>query len=140
LSVSDFSVIITAVSLALVVIYMGRTIMVVEDHDDSRAMMRLMIESFGHQVIEASDGMEAIEKFRDGRPELIFMDINMPRVDGLTATHRIKSEYDGEPVPIVAVTAFSDLRSDALAAGCDEVLRKPVELDHVKEIIDSFLH
>ncbi|MCA1589285.1 MAG: response regulator [Acidobacteria bacterium] len=119
---------------------MGKAIMVVEDHDDSRTMMRLMIESYGYEVIEACDGQEAIDKFRDSRPGLIFMDVNMPRVDGLTATGVIKAYDDGDNVPIVAVTAFTDLRSDAIAAGCDEVLRKPIELDQVKDIIDSFLH
>lgn len=115
---------------------MGKTVMVVEDHDDSRAMMRIMIESYGYDVIEARDGAEAIEMARAEQPHLILMDVNMPNIDGLTAAGIIKSSNGLSKVPIIAVTAFTDFRDEAIAAGCSEVLRKPVEFPHLKNLID----
>ena len=113
--------------------------MVVEDHDDSRAMMRIMIESYGYDVIEARDGLEAVEAVKSECPGLVLMDVNMPRLDGLSAAIIIKGMDNCSDVPIVAVTAFSDFRDQALESGCVDVLPKPVEFLHLKEVIETHL-
>ena len=95
---------------------MGKKILVVEDHEDSRAMMSLMIESYGYEVIEARDGLEALELVKSGCPELVSMDINMPKLDGLTAATMIKSFAHCANLPIIAVTAFTDFRERGLRA------------------------
>ena len=116
---------------------MGKKILVVEDHEDSRAMMSLMIESFGYEVIEARDGLEALEMLKDDCPELVLMDINMPKLDGLTAVTMIRTFAHCADLPIVAVTAFTDFHERALEAGFVAVLKKPVEFPLLKQLIDN---
>ena len=116
---------------------MGKKILVVEDHDDSRAMMSLMIESYGYEVIEARDGLEALELVKSSCPELVLMDINMPKLDGLTAATMIKTFAHCADLPIIAVTAFMDFRDRALEAGFVAVLKKPVEFPLLKQLIDA---
>lgn len=118
---------------------MGKTILVAEDHDDSRSMMKLVIESYGYNVIEARDGLEAVEMAKQECPELILMDINMPRLDGLSAASMIKSFTNCADLPIIAVTAFSDFRERALAAGCIEVICKPVEFPFLRRLIEAYV-
>lgn len=118
---------------------MEKMILIVEDYDDSREVLRFMLERCGYNVIEASDGIEAVDKARRFRPDLILMDISLPVVDGLTATRAIR-EVTGLGVPIIAVTAFgSDFRSDASAAGCDELLEKPLDHRLLKPLIRRYL-
>ncbi|MFL6333009.1 MAG: response regulator [Pyrinomonadaceae bacterium] len=105
------------------------TILLVEDSDDSRQMLRLTLESWGYRVTEAHDGREATEAARERCPDLILMDLNMPRMDGLAAAKFIRD--CGEPcrdVPIVAITAFDvyGMREAALEAGCNDYIAKPI--------------
>ena len=116
---------------------MGKKILVVEDHDDSRAMMSLLIESYGYEVIEARDGFETLELVKSSCPELVLMDINMPKLDGLTAATMIKTFAYCADLPIIAVTAFMDFRDRALEAGFVAVLKKPVEFPLLKQLIDA---
>ncbi|MDQ1558727.1 MAG: two-component system, cell cycle response regulator DivK, partial [Pyrinomonadaceae bacterium] len=98
------------------------TVLVVEDFADNRFMMRKLLEMSGYQVVEAVDGREAVELAESTRPDLILMDLSLPRLDGLDATRRIR-ELDGlARIPIVAVSAHdtNDFHTDALAAGCNE--------------------
>lgn len=103
-----------------------KTILVVEDFDDVRDAMRILVELQGYKVVTASDGREAVEKARLFHPDLILMDIAMPLVDGIEATKQIKSDSSVSEIPIVAVTSYSkQYHDEALAAGCDQVLEKP---------------
>ncbi len=118
---------------------MEKVILIVEDYNDSREVLRFMLERCGYAVVEASDGIEAVDKARRFSPDLILMDISLPVVDGLTATRAIR-EIAGSGVPIIAVTAFgSDFRGDASAAGCDELLEKPLDYSVLKPMIRSYL-
>jgi len=118
---------------------MGSKILVVEDHADSREMMCLVLESYGYEVTEASDGAEAVEIVKHFCPDLILMDVNMPKMDGLTAAQLIRKTAGCETTPIVAVTAFTDFAEQAKAAGCNGVLKKPVEFSHLKMVVEAQL-
>jgi diguanylate cyclase (GGDEF)-like protein len=102
-------------------------ILVVDDDPDVRIFVRAVLESDGHQVIEAQSGDEAIDRLRLRRPSLVLLDVMMPAMDGFAAVHAIKSE-PGPFVPVILLTALDDPASRArgIAAGADEVLAKPV--------------
>jgi signal transduction histidine kinase/CheY-like chemotaxis protein len=101
-------------------------ILAVDDREEGRQLLVRLLTPLGFEVREAADGQQAIEQWRAWRPQLIFMDMRMPVMDGREATRRIKAEAQ-EPVVIVALTAssFESERRDILAAGCDDFLRKP---------------
>ena len=104
---------------------MAKTVLIVEDYEDTRTMMMALIQLYGHNVIAASDGYDAVEKARQYTPELILMDLAMPGMDGVTATEIIR-KFDGfEHVPIIALTAYGELRGqEALDAGCNDLISK----------------
>ena len=115
----------------------GSTVLVVEDFDDSRFILKVMLELRGYRVVEASDGLQAIEVARRERPDLVLMDLNLPLLDGFAATRRIR-ELDGlRDVPVVALTAHvtPDYRSKAVAAGCDELISKPINIARLEETL-----
>ena len=117
------------------------TVLVVEDFADNRFMMRKLLEMSGYQVVEAVDGKEAVEVAERARPDLILMDLSLPRLDGLDATRRIR-ELDGlGRVPIVAVSAHdtNDFHADALAAGCNEYVTKPIDFDELDALLKKLL-
>src|SRR5918911_2254473 len=95
-----------------------RTVMVVEDFEDNRFMMRRLLEMSGYRVVEAVNGEQAVETAARVRPDLILMDLSLPKLDGLAATRRIREQAGLARVPIVAVSAHdtTDFHSDALAA------------------------
>lgn len=119
---------------------MGKTILVVEDFDDSRHLMTFILASYGYRVIEAADGFEGIELFNKHRPDLILTDIAMPLMDGLTATKAIRSLDHGGVIPIIAVTAHGEHFHDkAIESGCDDLIEKPVDFDSLLTMISKYL-
>ena len=118
---------------------MKKRVLVVEDYEDTRILLKFMIEKFGYSVIEAAGPYEAIDKAAEFLPDLILMDIGMPLLDGLSAAQLIKDKKSSRLVPIIAVTAFSDIKDQALKAGCSDVLYKPVHPDRLKEVLDHYM-
>jgi CheY-like chemotaxis protein len=118
---------------------MIKTILIVEDTFDSRLMMKCLIESYGYRVITADNGQEAIEMAQAEEPDLILMDIRMPILDGVDATQIIRA-FSGPELPILGVTAF-DNRFDhqALEAGCNEILSKPLDFDNLENVLNKYL-
>ena len=116
----------------------GRTVLVVEDFEDNRFMMRRLLEMSGYRVIEAVNGKQAVEAAISERPDLILMDLSLPMLDGLAATRRIREAEGLGRVPIVAVSAHdsADFHTEALAAGCDEYVTKPIDFDHLVQLLD----
>ena len=105
---------------------MAKTVFVVEDFDDVRHAMRIMVQLSGHEVIEAADGQQAVQRAVEYLPDLILMDLAMPVFDGIEATKELRSDPKTSQIPIVAVTSYGQLyRERALEAGCNEVLDKP---------------
>lgn len=120
---------------------MPKKVLIVEDYEDTRAMMRYLLQNFGYEVIEAADGEEAVKKAKENDVDLILMDISMPIMDGLTATQIIR-KFDGfAKIPIIAVSAYGkSYYRQALEAGCDDLINKPLDFDNLQPIIDQYLH
>jgi CheY-like chemotaxis protein len=115
--------------------------LVVEDFEDSRFMMRRLLEMAGYNVLEATDGEQAVKMAVEARPVLILMDLSLPKLDGLAATRQIRQKKGLKAVPIVAVSAHDspESRTEALAAGCDEYVTKPIDFDHLTKVLQRFL-
>jgi CheY-like chemotaxis protein len=119
---------------------MKRKILIVEDYEDTRIFMKYLLESYGYQVIEAADGLEAIETIKHHFPDLILMDIGMPVMDGLTATKTIRKFKQGAEVPIIAVTAHGKmLYTKAIEAGCNDLIEKPIDFDQFETVLNQYL-
>ncbi len=105
---------------------MSRRILVVEDQEDNRRILRDLLTSAGFEIIEATDGEQAIAAAQQ-RPDLILMDIQLPVLDGYEATRRIKADPQLSGIPIIVVTSFalSGDEEKARAAGCDGYVTKP---------------
>jgi len=118
-----------------------RTILVVDDFDDTRLLLRTWLERKGFRVIEAQDGEQAITAAESSHPDLIIMDVEMPGLDGLSATRQIRKLEALDGVPIVAVSAYGadQFRLAALAAGCNEYVSTPFEPNELEILIRSFL-
>ena len=119
----------------------GPLVLVVEDFDDTRQMIRRLLEMGGCRVVEATNGREAIELAGRERPNLILMDLNMPVLDGFTAALRIRENDEVSDVPIVAVTAYdsAESRAAARAVGCDEYVAKPVDFGQLMALIERLI-
>src|SRR5690242_3047165 len=106
---------------------MTKRILVVEDQEDLRGILRDLLTSSGYEVLEAADGRTGVDKAEAEKPDLILMDIQMPVMDGYDATQKIKADPDLKPIPIVAVSSFA-MKGDeekARASGCDHYITKP---------------
>jgi two-component system cell cycle response regulator DivK len=117
------------------------TIMVVDDFDDTRLMMKLWLEKKGYRVVEAENGEAAVRVAESERPNLIIMDVEMPVADGLSATRRIRSLESLRVVPIIAVSAYGvdEYRDRALQAGCNEYVSTPFEPTALEELMKNLL-
>lgn len=117
------------------------TILVVEDFEDSRFMMKQLLEMSGYQVIEAENGERAVEMAQRERPSLILMDLSLPVLDGLAATRRIREHEELRSVPVIAVSAHnsSDFHLEARLAGCNEYIAKPIDFDQLEIVLNRFL-
>jgi CheY-like chemotaxis protein len=115
--------------------------LVVEDFEDSRFMMRRLLEMAGYNVVEATDGEEAVRLATEKHPSVILMDLSLPKLDGLSATRKIRKQKGCQHVPIVAVSAHDgpESRREALAAGCDEYVTKPIDFDQLNALVTRFL-
>jgi two-component system cell cycle response regulator DivK len=104
-----------------------KRILIIEDQDDNRAIMRDLLSTAGYDLIEAGDGGEGVELAKTERPDLILMDIQLPVLDGYEATRRIKANTELKSIPIIAVTSYALSGDDvkARAAGCDGYVTKP---------------
>jgi two-component system cell cycle response regulator DivK len=106
---------------------MTQRILVVEDQQDNRQILRDLLLSVGFDLLEAEDGQAGIDAARKHRPDLILMDIQLPVLDGYEATRTIKSDPDLRSIPIIVVTSYALSGDDAKAreAGCDAYVTKP---------------
>lgn len=116
---------------------MPETILLVEDNVDNRAVYRMGLEHWGYEVVEAVDGEEGVRLARERLPDLILMDVSLPKLDGYSAATMLKADPDTRAIPIVALTAhaLAGEEEKALAAGCDGYLAKPVEPKRVVETV-----
>jgi two-component system, cell cycle response regulator DivK len=120
---------------------MKKTILVVEDQEDNRQILRDLLAGSGFLMIEAHDGEQALAMARSQRPDLILMDIQLPVVDGYEATRSIKRDPELKHIPVIAVTSYA-LSGDeerAREAGCDAYVAKPYSTRHLLAKIGQFL-
>ena len=117
------------------------TVLLVEDTEDNRFMMRRLLEMSGYRVIEAMNGEEAVKLARSESPRLILMDLSLPVIDGLAATRLIRKLPDFKSTPIIAVSAHdtSDFQSEAIAAGCNSYVTKPIDFNELEQLIGQLL-
>jgi two-component system, cell cycle response regulator DivK len=114
------------------------TILLVDDYEDSRFVLRIFLESHGYGVVEAANGQQAIELAQSECPDLILLDLNIPVLDGLVATERIRASAAAcRDVPIIAITAFDTygMKEAALEAGCNGYIAKPIDFDQMAKIL-----
>lgn len=120
----------------------NRKILLVEDNDDTRAMIRVLLEVSGCEVVEAEDGEVAVQLAKETRPQLILMDLNMPKLDGFDATRQIREIEGMKEVPIIVLSAYvfnNELKQQAIEEGATEVLLKPNDIYRLKHIINRYL-
>jgi two-component system cell cycle response regulator DivK len=121
---------------------MRKRILVVEDHEDNRQILRDLLASAGYEMIEAENGEAGVAAATAQVPDLILMDIQLPLLDGYEATRRIKADPALKAIPIIVVTSYalSGDEDKARAAGCDAYIAKPYSprqlLARIREFLD----
>lgn len=118
---------------------MTARILYIEDNFDNRTLVRRILQAEGYEIIEAEDGPTGINMALEINPDLILMDINLPEIDGYTATAKLKEKLSG--VPIIAMTAnvMKGDREKTLEAGCDGYIQKPIDVDELPTQVANFL-
>jgi len=116
-------------------------ILLVENNEMIRDMISRWIKLWGYEVALAVDGEDAIIKAHSDKPDLILMDMGLPKIDGWEATHRLKGAVETSQIPIIALTGYAvgHDREKALAAGCDEYSGKPVDFERLQGMIETLL-
>ena len=118
-----------------------RTILIVDDFDDTRLLLRTWLQKKGFRVVEAENGNLAVAAAEKHQPDLIIMDVEMPELDGLAATRKIRKLKNFQDVPIVAVSAYGadQYREHALTAGCNEYVSTPFEPEELERLIRALI-
>jgi len=119
-----------------------RTILVVDDHEDNRRILRDLLRSGGYEVIEATTGEDGVAAAKARTPDLILMDIQLPGIDGYEATRRIKADEALRRIPLIVVTSYALSGDDAkaLAAGADAYVAKPFSPRAMLTKVREYLH
>jgi two-component system cell cycle response regulator DivK len=115
-----------------------KKVLVVDDNQDNRELVIKVLKSKGYLIMEAADGEIALQKLTKERPDLILMDISLPKIDGYEVTRRLKEQESFKDIPIIALTAHAMKgdREKAIEAGCDGYIPKPI---NVRELPDQIL-
>src|SRR5262252_10243500 len=110
----------------------------IEDDPRNRLLVRKLLTADGHEVIDASDGLEGVRLAITQRPDIVLVDLNIPGLDGFEVTLRLRTEASLSGVPIVAITAEGD-RDTSFAVGCDGFLHKPIDARAFAETVEGYL-
>jgi CheY-like chemotaxis protein len=113
------------------------TVLVAEDHDDSRLLFKTFLEMKGCRVVEAADGLEAVTAVEREHPDLVLMDVGLPSLDGLSVTRRLREQESLRALPVVIISGYAAAadRDEAVAAGCNEFLTKPLEMKQLDGVL-----
>lgn len=119
-----------------------RKILIVDDTEDNRFILKEMLLPLGFEIIEAVNGQDALSKVREYRPDLVFMDLIMPEMDGYAAVRHIRQMSASNDIPIIAISAsaFEHIRQKSLEAGCNDFLAKPLYLEDMLGKLEQYLH
>ncbi len=120
---------------------LSRKILVVDDNEDNRELVVKVLKSRGYVMVEAVDGEDALQKAQDERPNLILMDISLPKIDGYEVTRRLKIQEEYRDIPVVALTAhvMKGDKEKAIEAGCVGYIPKPIDVHELPEQIKHYL-
>jgi two-component system, cell cycle response regulator DivK len=120
---------------------MSRKILCVEDNPQNMRLVRKMLGAEGYSIIEAVNGLTALQIAAEEMPDLILMDINLPDIDGMEATQRLKAEATLAHIPVIALTAnaMPGDRERFLEAGCDGYLSKPITKNELITLVGQFI-
>jgi len=120
---------------------MSKRILVIEDHEENRRLLRDLLTSFGYELIEAVTGEDGLTAAEMQVPDLVLMDIQLPGIDGYETTRRIKANPALRQIPVIAVTSYALSGDDvkAFAAGCDAYVTKPFDPAELLEKIRKYL-
>lgn len=118
-----------------------KNVMVVEDNEKNRKLVRVVLKSKGYNVIEATTGEEALNILKNQKPNIILMDIQLPGIDGLTLIKQIKADATTKEIPIIAVTAYA-MKGDEqkiLDTGCEAYMSKPINTQELPLAIEKYI-
>lgn len=120
---------------------MKTTLLYIEDNPLNMRLVRRMLASFGYDIAEAPDAKSGMKRIEEKRPDLILVDVNLPGIDGLELTRRLKTDPHTANIPIVALTAnaMHGDRELCLQAGCDGYIAKPVSRMELKNVVKQYL-
>lgn len=120
---------------------MSKRILIVEDNPDNRILITDILSSLDYEVLVATDGESGVALAQSERPDLILMDLSLPKMDGWTAATEIKRDASLAHIPVIALTAHAMVgdRERALKAGCDDYISKPIDLRELASKLASFL-
>ena len=120
---------------------MQKKILIVDDNTDSRELVIKVLKKRNYRLSEAMDGEEALRKIAAEKPDLILMDISLPKMDGYTVTMKLKEQDAFKSIPVIALTAHAMKgdREKALAAGCVAYITKPINIRTFPDIIEQYL-
>lgn len=116
-------------------------VLIAEDQQDIREVTKLLLETEGCLAIEAADGLETLQAALSSKPDLILMDVDMPIMDGVEATRRLRQNDWTHAIPIIAVTAHDkQRRQEAITAGCNDFLEKPLLPAMLKHALAKYVN
>lgn len=115
-------------------------ILVADDNAFSRELMRELLEAPGHVILEAVNGRNALDVIRNCAPDLVFLDLQMPLLDGFSVVRELRHENHFRGLPVIALTASAMIgdRERAIAAGFDSYIAKPIDLSEVEAQVKAF--
>lgn len=118
-----------------------RRILIAEDDDDARIALKLMLKLSKFDVVEATDGRQAVDSVFSNKPDLVLMDLSLPVIDGLQATREIRTQPEFQNLPIIFVTGYDQQEAiDRIrASGGTDCINKPIEFDDLKKMIETYL-
>ena len=115
-------------------------ILVIEDNDDNREILKQQLEYLGYEVVEAANGLEGLSQVEKEQPDLVIVDIMMPGIDGKEVARRLRADLKTKDMPVLAATVLfhsEDIHS-CIVAGCNDVLTKPFTLQQLKDRLEKF--
>ena len=116
-------------------------ILIVDDDEDSRLMLKLLLEMWKYRVIEAADGLDAITIAENTRPDLILMDVKLPRLDGFSVTLKLRQSSKIENVPVIFISgcAEASYKQKAIQVGGNEYLTKPLNFEELEKTLGKYI-
>ncbi|MFZ3137429.1 MAG: response regulator [Thermodesulfovibrionales bacterium] len=120
---------------------MPKKVLIVEDNEDNRELVVKVLRNKGYEIVQAADGEEALEKAVAERPDLILLDISLPKLDGYEVAKRLKSMEEFQEIPIIAFTAHAMKgdREKVIVAGFEGYISKPINVRELPDQVKSFI-